>query len=694
MSAKTKPTGDFISGANARARDGNNRFIWLVWAGWVLVLLLVAGMFAASLPHAVFDVKYYEWQVLQARPVAAHIFPTYDAFVTYLLVLRLSAVVVFWGTAVYIAWRKPKEWMGLYVSATLFMMSYLFAFQSDVNRWRFPAELLELLPAIEWTAPLLFSICFFLLFYLFPDGRFTPKWIGVLGLATTGVSILFFSQLESVIGMSEETAWVLFVTTVFLFAVIGLISQMLKWREATFVQKQQTRLVLFALTAFISLPFMQTILGLLIGDNAWLHFFSLHLFLLGATLIPITIGISALRFRLWQMDVLLNRTLVYGGLTAVIVLLYVGIIGLLGAFLGRDGNVLLAVLATGLIAVLFNPLRQRLQRLVNQLIYGQRHDPFAVMTTLGRQLAETTVPNQTLPTLVQTIAQALKLPYVAITTDTGDILVATSKTPLTTTRSFPLVYQSQTIGQLHIAPRQASETFTPEEEKLLRQVARQAGTAVYAAQLTDQLQQSCERLVITREEERRRLRRDLHDGLGPQLAALTIKAGAAQNVLRSDPDKAEKLLTEIKTGSQKAIKEIRQVVEGLRPPSLDQLGLLSALQEFTAQNNNGRLQITIQAPELLPALPAAVEVATYRIITEAITNVIRHAQAHTCQVHLAVNGWLALTIIDDGIGLPLILPAGIGLVSMRERAQELGGTFEIVSNAKGTVVTAVLPFIT
>jgi signal transduction histidine kinase len=526
---------------------------------------------------------------------------------------------------------------------------------------------------------------------LFPDGRFLPKWIGVLGLAVTGAAILFFSRLETGLNLSEETAWVLFVFSIFVFALIGLFSQALKWRKATVVEKQQTRLVLFALGLFIALPFIQSIIGLFVGDDPLLHFLSLHLFLFGVTLIPITIGISALRFRLWRMDVLLNRTLVYGGLTAVIILLYIVVVGLLGAFFGRDGNELFAVLATGLVAVLFNPLRQRLQRLVNQLVYGQRDDPFAVIAKLSRKLEETAVPNQILSVLVQTIAQTLKLPYVTIVNNENGILAATSEKQFATLHSFALVYQSQTIGQLLIAPREVGDVFTVEEEKLLRNVARQAGTAVYAGQLTDQLQQSRERLVITREEERRRLRRDLHDGLGPQLAALTIKAGAAQNVLRSDPDKAGKLLTEIKTESQNAIKEIRQVVEGLRPPSLDQLGLLSALQEFVAQNDNGRVQITIQAAEELTNLPAALEVAAYRILTEAITNVIRHAQAQTCQVHLTVNEQLTLTVMDDGIGLPPALPTGVGFLSMRERAEELGGTFKVISNEGQTLVTAVLP---
>ncbi len=161
------------------------------------------------------------------------IFPTYDVFVTYILVLRLAAVTVFWGTAVYIAWRKPKDWMVLYVSATLLMMSYMFAFQSDVDRWRFPDELLHVLPAIEWVAPLLFTACFFLLFYLFPDGRFMPRWIGLVSIGFVAGALTLFVSLEDVLGISEDFAWALFMLSILTFAIIGLISQLFKWRKAT-----------------------------------------------------------------------------------------------------------------------------------------------------------------------------------------------------------------------------------------------------------------------------------------------------------------------------------------------------------------------------------------------------------------------------------------------------------------------------
>jgi signal transduction histidine kinase len=225
----------------------------------------------------------------------------------------------------------------------------------------------------------------------------------------------------------------------------------------------------------------------------------------------------------------------------------------------------------------------------------------------------------------------------------------------------------------------------------LEDIARQAGTAVYAARLTTDLQHARERLITAREEERRRLRRDLHDGLGPQLATLTVKVSAAQNLLHHNPNAAEKLLAEVKSEAQNAIQEIRQVVEGLRPSALDQFGLLSALQEFVAQNNNGRTQIYLHAPDSLPHLPASTEVAAYRIAVEAITNCLRHSRAYHCTVQLAVNDHLTLHIRDDGVGLPPIYQSGVGLASMRERAEELGGSFTILSADGSTVVTAVLP---
>lgn len=213
--------------------------------------------------------------------------------------------------------------------------------------------------------------------------------------------------------------------------------------------------------------------------------------------------------------------------------------------------------------------------------------------------------------------------------------------------------------------------------------------------LTADLQRSRERLVNAREEERRRLRRDLHDGLGPQLATLTLKLGAARNLLsQEEPQAADALLAGRKTQTQEAISDIRRLVYDLRPPALDELGLVPAIREQATSYGPYGLNVSVEAPEddSLPPLSAAVEVAAYRIIQEALTNVARHAEARACHVRLSIGGELELEITDDGIGLPEDRRAGVGLSSIRERAAELGGDCVVgATPAGGTRVWTVLP---
>jgi signal transduction histidine kinase len=421
-------------------------------------------------------------------------------------------------------------------------------------------------------------------------------------------------------------------------------------------------------------------------------------FNLGVLLIA-AIGIAILRYRLFDIDLILNRTLVYGTLIGIVVSAYVLIVGLISEQFQSSQSPIIAILATGLVALLFHPLRQRLQRGVNHLLYGKRDDPYAVLSRLGQRLEAAYAPESILPTIVETVAQTLKLPHVAITLNQGgEFKIAaqfgsSKNEPIT----LPLIYQGEPVGELILAPRAPGEHFTAAERQLLDDLARQAGVAAHAVRLTADLQQSRERLVAAREEERRRLRRDLHDGLGPQLASLVLKLETARNRMADDPQAAA-LLTDLSGRTQEAVADIRRLVYALRPPALDELGLVTALREgatqYHQQGING-LNITFDAPEKLPALPAAVEVAAYRIAQEALTNVVRHAGARTCLVRLRLDesaGLLCLEIQDDGKGLPVQRRAGVGLNSMRERAEELGGTLTITSlSTAGTSVLARLP---
>jgi signal transduction histidine kinase len=352
-------------------------------------------------------------------------------------------------------------------------------------------------------------------------------------------------------------------------------------------------------------------------------------------------------------------------------------------------------------------------------MYGERDEPYKVLSRLGRRLEGTLAPEAALTTIVETVAEALKLPYAAILLKRdGEFATAAEHgTPVGEPVTLPLAHQKETVGRLVVAPRASGEAFTPSDQRLLDDLARQAGVAVHAARLTVDLQRSRERLVTACEEERRRLRRDLHDGLGPTLAGLTFGLDAARNLLAREPEDAETLLAGLKGQTQAAVSDVRRLVYGLRPPALDDLGLVPAIREQAANHGlvadgppggkagekanreasgEDELIFSVEAPGHLPPLPAAVEVACFRIAQEAMTNVARHARARTCRVRLSLdearNEALKLEVVDDGVGVSGERRAGVGMTSMRERAAELGGTCVVEPGpAGGTRVLARLP---
>jgi signal transduction histidine kinase len=421
--------------------------------------------------------------------------------------------------------------------------------------------------------------------------------------------------------------------------------------------------------------------------------------------------IAILRYKLYDIDLLINRTLVYGALSAFVVGIYVLAVVALGAIFQARGNLAVSLVATALVAVLFQPLRGRLQRGVNRLMYGDRDNPSAVTSRLGRRIEATLAPEAVLPAVVETIAQALKLPYAAILLKEREVFrsAAAYGSPTAEPEALPLVYQREEIGRLMIAPRAPGEQFSAADRTLLEDLARQAEVAVHAVRLTADLQSSRERLVSTREEERRRLRRDLHDGIGPTLTGLALQLNVARKLIRSKPGDAEESLARIEQRTEETIAEMRRLIYGLRPPALDDLGLIPSIHQqaqgqgmvetAAGTNTDGRPEnrtiFSMEAPEELPPLPAAVEVACYRIIQEALTNVARHAHARTCRVRLSLDrnsGVLEVEITDDGAGIPGERVAGVGLSSMRERAEELGGALTVERGPEGgTRVLARLP---
>jgi signal transduction histidine kinase len=252
------------------------------------------------------------------------------------------------------------------------------------------------------------------------------------------------------------------------------------------------------------------------------------------------------------------------------------------------------------------------------------------------------------------------------------------------------------LGELVIGLRYGESRLDAADEQVLTLLAAPLAVAVQARGLADDLRDSRERIITGREEERRRMRRDLHDGLGPVLTAVVLNADAARRLIETEPERSSVLLAELRDQTIGAIEEIRRLVYGLRPPALDGLGLVGALREYAAMVSHRAdgvaLAVTVDAPATLAELPAAVEVAVYRIATEALTNVIRHSSATAAAVRLTVEtDALRLAVCDNGVNTESEWKPGVGLTSIRERAAELGGQCEIRYDRTGCTVDVVLP---
>jgi signal transduction histidine kinase len=366
-------------------------------------------------------------------------------------------------------------------------------------------------------------------------------------------------------------------------------------------------------------------------------------------------------------------------LSAVVLVVYAVLVAVLDRFvsaqLGRS------VVATVVVALLVAPVLPRLQRLVDRALYGDRGDPARVVSRVSEHLA-----GEGLDGVVEAVRIALRVPSVSLTASNEQLAGTRPDNAVTV----PLEYNGAVVGELHVGVRTGESTLGAADRNVLSLVAAPLAVAVHATLLSSQLQASRERLVTAREEERRRLRRDLHDGLGPTLTGVALSADAATNMLATDPDRTRSLLTGVSADVRTAIADVRRLVEDLRPPALDELGLLGALRQRAEHLVHTPLQLRLDVPDEVPSLSAAVEVAAYRIATEALTNVVRHARASTVVVRLRCAEELEVEVTDDGPPNGPWSP-GVGMLAMRERAAELGGGLEAGPIEGGGRVWARLP---
>ena len=451
------------------------------------------------------------------------------------------------------------------------------------------------------------------------------------------------------------------------------------------------------------------LLGLAAGLGAWVLLGQVPLLVTGeaqlrwdvlsgasAAVALACLGVAAAHYRLGEIEPRVRRWAVQALVLVVVGTAFVGLVRAVAAAVDISVG---SMLAGGLIALVLLPLAVAVQRLVRRLVYGDREFPDRVVSDL-RRLDAVTAPEDALREMLELLARRLHLSYAAVDvfgTGSSEPIAASIGTAYGTPATVDLTVGGTTFGRLQVEVDAGHDPFGPGDRRLLEDVGTQVGALVQAVSANRELQLSRQRLVAAREEERRRLRRDLHDGLGPSLATLAMRLEAASDLVHDDPVQAADLVARLADQAREDIAEVRRLVEGLRPPALDQLGLVSALRHRAAEHASPTAPVgvswTVESEDDLEPLPAAVEVAAYRIVVEAVNNVQKHSGADRCTVRLARDGSdLRVEVSDTGSGLAPDRRAGVGLSSMRERAEELGGAFEVGPGAEGgTVVRVRLP---
>jgi signal transduction histidine kinase len=594
------------------------------------------------------------------------------------------------ASGVLIAWHRPRNPVGWLLAAAgaLYAMSAAVspAFNLAFSRGWSVDSLRTVMTVYFFAWPWAITLCLPLALLLFPTGRMpSPRWRWLLWVGVVGGTVAAIGQVTAPSGFGinpwialpnhDQLSWLwqLAEWVVDAIYLVSLVALVVRYRRGDEKLRRQLLWLVLSLTIAIV---VQAVWGPLVDGLAVLN-------LLSIALVPISMTIAVLRYQLLDIRLVLSRTVLYLVLSALVLGVYLGLVAVAGLVLADPGRGTAAVI-TLLIAVGFNPVRVRLQRLVDRALYGDRVDPVRVVSRIGEQLAGGDERD-----VLRAVADALRLPYAAVLVD-GVEWAAYGTAPVVT-ESIALEYRGLTVGRLVIGVRAGEAALARADRTALELLAAPLAVAARATRLSEELQRSREEIVSSREEERRRLRRDLHDGLGTALTGIAFQADAARNLVRSDPVRAEELLASLRNGAGEAIGDVRRLVYALRPPSLDELGLVGAIRRLVDRLDSGATSVTLSAPDTLPELPAAVEVAAYRIVLEALTNATRHARARTIEVTVrAVDDELEITVDDDGDATASWQP-GVGMVAMRERTAELGGSLFAGPQATGGRVRACLP---
>ncbi len=552
---------------------------------------------------------------------------------------------------------------------------------SSAFGWRLLTDLTNL----GWAVAVAFFLPMALL--LFPDGALpSGRWRPLVGLAVLNAvllgSLAALPDLTLTVPLGVhgllhwptvgEAAWVPVASEVVALAVFGgaLLALVARYRSAGEKVRRQLLWLLLGSVVMVT--------AFVVNDLFRLESF-LGIYVIA--LVPASIAVAILRHQLLDIRLVVSRSFLYLLMTGLVVATYALMVAGTDRALSARVSYGPPVLATLVIALAFNPVRRFLQDRLDRLFYGSRHDPVRAMAEIGTRLEETGLAG-----VLEGLCIALRLPWAAIEVD-GELLTTYGSVD-GPSHGVDLVSGGQAVGRLEVGLRRGERRFSPRDERVLGLVTSSVAVAVQESLNSAALQEARESLVSAREEERRRLGRDLHDGVGPLLTAVTLKADAARRLLDTDPTAAATLLDEVGRQTTSGIEEIRRLSQALRPPVLDSLGLLGALEQHA--DTLGTLDVRVSGA--VPRLPAAVEVAAYRIVTEALTNVVRHSCATAVTVVFTpVEHELRLVVQDNGQPVNGAWVSGVGLTSMRERAGELGGTVVAGPRATGGRVEVTLP---
>ncbi len=597
--------------------------------------------------------------------------------VVFMTIANLSYLVI--GCLLY--WYRRRDLYGLAASFFLIVTGTIFC-TDEAALGGYPAVLgiFHLLDGIgSFYLPFLF---------LFPDGRFVPKWTILPAILWAAAQAYRFIEPAAWTALTWDP---LFMTVLLILTHGPLLYALLyrRRRSGSPAERRHIAWFLFAVLSYVAGGMLFALSYVL--QNGVLQLAFQTAFFAGLLFWPFSIGVSALERR----SDAIHRTILVSAMSFLLVGLFAAAVGGLSLLLRHD-DMLVSMIASGVIAVLFHPLYMRMRRGVNRLVYGELESPYQTLVRLVERMDTVVEREAVWEDTARGIAQALRIPYVSIVRGSSREQVVLAQYGQTggSVTDIPLEKSGERVGTLQLGYAGPRETMPGETEELLRHLVRQVSAALHAEGLTEELRQSRERLVTAREEERRRFGRELHDGLGAGLASVLLRTDAIVDDCEGGME-LRRQLAGIQASLEDSIAEVRRLAYALRPPVLDEFGLQFALQELAARNAGKELRVELDIPGGLPSSSAAVEMAVYRIAQEALTNAIRHGRAGRCLIRLRCpipQGGIELTVEDDGIGIAQPFVPGVGIRSMRERADELGGTLRLEAiDGRGTRVTAYLP---